>query len=106
MRDGGVKPSVIARFYEHPYSTIANTLLQDKQRNHGESLPRCGPPKFYSNAEERLVLRHVRHFPQDTYAEVIEASAVKFKKDTVKKILEEHGIENLGMIVDMVKVIT
>jgi hypothetical protein len=94
MHDSGVKKAVIQRFYHHPYSTVSDTINKEALRDDGHSLPRTGRPKAYSPAEERLVLRHVRKFPKDTYAEVIKACTVTFKKDTVKKILKEHGIKN------------
>jgi hypothetical protein len=94
MHDGGANKAQIQRFYHHPYSTVLDTISNNQLRNNGHSLPRSGPPKCYSDAEERLVLRHVRKFPKDTYAQVITACAVTFKKSTAKKILKEHGIKN------------
>jgi len=94
MHDGGKNKAHISRYYYHLYSTVINIILNNPLRNNGESLPRTGPPKCYTDAEERLVLRHVRKFPKDTYAQVITAYAVTFKKGTVKKILKEHGIKN------------
>jgi hypothetical protein len=94
MHDGGAKKAVIQRFYSHSYSTVRDTIEKEASRHDGHSLPHIGRPKSYSPAEERLVLRHVRKFPKDTYKEVIKACAVTFKKDTVKKILKEHEIKN------------
>ena len=94
MSDGGAKKAVISRYYNHPYSTVTDTLEKEALRDDGYSLPRSGRPKCYSDAEERLVLRHVRKFPKHIYAEVIKACGVTFKKDTVKKILKAHGIKN------------
>ena len=94
IHDGGAKKAVISRYYNHPYSIVADTLEKEALRNDGHSLPQSGPLKCYTDAEERLVLRHVRKFPKDTYAQVITACAVTFKKDIVKKILKVHGIKN------------
>jgi hypothetical protein len=94
MHDGGAKKAVIQRFYSHPYSTVTDTIRNNELRNNGHSIPRSGAPKCYTDAEERLILRHVRRFPKDTYEQVITACAVTFKKGTIKKILKEHGIKN------------
>lgn len=94
MHDGGANKATIQRFYNHPYSTVADTILKASERENGHSLPRTGRPKSYTPAEERLVLRHARKFPKQTYAEVVKACGVTFKKDTVKRILKEHGIKN------------
>lgn len=94
MHDGGAKKSVIQRFYNHPYSTISDTISKNELRDDGASLPRSGAAKSYSPAEERKVLRHVRRFPKDTYKEVIVACQVTCKKSTIKKILKAHGIKN------------
>jgi len=92
--DGGAKKAVIGRYYNHPYSTVVDTIAKDELRNDGHSLPRSGLLKCYTNVEERLVLWHVRKFPKDTYAQVITVCAVTFKKKTVKRILKAHGIKN------------
>jgi transposase len=94
MSDGGTKKAIISRYYNHPYSIVADTIDKEALRDNGYSLPRTGRPKYYSDTEERLVLRHVQRFPKHIYAEVIKAYRVTFKKDTVKKILKVHGIKN------------
>jgi hypothetical protein len=66
--DGGAKKAIISRYYNYLYSIVADTLEKEALRDDGHSLPRSGPPKCYTDAEERLVLRHIRKFPKDTYA--------------------------------------
>ena len=94
MHDASKKNVEIHRFYSHPTSTIRDTIEKDSLREDGHSAPRSGQPKSWTPAEERRVLRHVRRFPKDTYAEVIKACSVGFKKTIVKKILKLHGIKN------------
>jgi hypothetical protein len=94
MHDAGKKDVEIHRFYSHPYSTVQLTITQDSLREDGHSIPRSGAPKSWTPAEERRVLRHVRSFLKDMYAQVITACSVGFKKTIVKKILKLHGIEN------------
>ena len=94
MHDAGKKDVEIHRFYYHPYLTVQSTIQLAPLREDGYSLPRSGQPKSWTPAQERRVLRHVHRFPKDTYAEVIKACEVGFKKSTVKKILKLHGIKN------------
>jgi hypothetical protein len=94
IHNRGAKKAVISRYYNHPYSTVADTLEKEELRNNGHSLPRSGPVRCYTDAEEQLMLRHVQKFPKDTYAQVITACAVTFKKGTVKKILKAYSIKN------------
>ena len=94
MADGGAKKAMISRYYNHLYSTVTDTIDKEAQRNDGHSIPYTGRLKCYSDAEERLVLRHIRKFPKHIYVEVIKAYGVTFKKDTVKKILKVYRIKN------------
>jgi len=90
----GAKPTEIARDLKLDRSTINYTLYQDELRNDGHSLlqkPRC---KLYTNAEERLCVRHIRFNLKDTYKQVIEACNLRCKRETVKKILKRHSIAN------------
>jgi len=75
-------------------STVQYTLKQDPLRNDGESLPRKPRERSYTDADERVLLRHVRLNPKDTYKQVIIACGLKCKTSTVKKILKKHGIAN------------
>lgn len=52
----GVKKAIISRYYNHLYSTVADTLEKKELYNNGHSLPRSGPAKYYTNIEERLML--------------------------------------------------
>jgi hypothetical protein len=75
-------------------STVQYTLRQDELRNNGQSLPRKPRGKSYTDSEERLLLRHVRLNPKDTYKQVIAACNLSYKPTTVKKILKKHSICN------------
>ena len=94
IHDGGKTKAHISRYYHHPYLIVTEMISNNPLHNNSKSLPQTGTPKCYIDAEERLVLRHVRNFPKDTYAQVITICVVTFKKGTVKKILKEHGIKN------------
>jgi hypothetical protein len=66
----------------------------DALRDEGNSLHRSGAGLSYTEAEERLILRHVRNNPKDTYKQVIDACALSCGRTTIKKILAHHGIAN------------
>jgi hypothetical protein len=84
----------IARDLNLARETVRYTLYQDDIRNDGYSLLRKPCKKSYTDAEERLLIRHVRLNPKDTYNQVIKACGLRCKTTTVKKILKEHGITN------------
>jgi transposase len=94
MTEEGAKSSKIAATLNISRGAIRSTLSLDHLRDEGNPQPRCGPPLRYTPADERNLLRHVRLHPKDTYTQVIEACNLRIKKDTVKKILKRHGIEN------------
>jgi transposase len=74
--------------------TVRYTIAKNPERYDGRTKGRNGRPRQYTDAEERLVLRHVRLNPKDTYTEVLRACGVKFKTSTLKKILRLAGISN------------
>jgi transcriptional antiterminator len=63
----GAKNAQIAKDLNLSNNTIRYTLQQDELRANGESLPRKPRGKSYTDAEERLLIRHVRLNPKDTY---------------------------------------
>jgi hypothetical protein len=94
MHDAGKKNVEIHRFYDHPASTVRDTIFKDSLCEDGHSIPRSGAPKSWTPSKERRVLRHVRRFPKDIYVKVIKACFVGFKKSIIKKILKQYGIKN------------
>jgi len=63
----GAKNAQIAKDLNLSDSTVRYTLQQDELRADGESLPQKPRGKSYTDAEERLLIRHVRLNPKDTY---------------------------------------
>jgi len=94
MRLSGVKYTDIQTTLNITKGALCSTLALDDSRDDGASLPRSGRPLSYSEAEERLVIRHIRKNPKDDYRTVLEACGVGFRKSTLKRILKEHGITN------------
>jgi hypothetical protein len=90
----GRNPYQIARDLKLNRETVRYTLQQDGLRNDGHSLPRKPRKKAYTDHEERLLVRHVRLNPKDTYKQVITACNLRCKITTIKKILKQHGICN------------
>jgi len=66
----GLRKAEIQAVYNHPESTIRKTISLDPLRNQGTFLPRSGRPKKYTAHDKRVLLRHVRLNPKDTYAQV------------------------------------
>ena len=92
--EAGVRPAELTQEYGLEYSTVWRTIQLDLKRHEGESLPKAPRKKSYTEAEERLLLRHIRLNPKDTYAEVKRACRLACSRSTIKKILDEHGIHN------------
>jgi len=90
----GSSPAAIALGLNLSKSTVWDTIHVDSLRVEGHSRLRNGRPKEYSDRDECVILRHVRLFLKDMYAQVIEAIGVGIKKDTIKRILKHHGITN------------
>ncbi|KAG9237379.1 hypothetical protein BJ875DRAFT_454042, partial [Amylocarpus encephaloides] len=91
----GATPTQIAESFELDRGTVRYTIQQDKLRHEGNSIQRPqARKKSYTDADERLLLRHVRTNPKDTYAQVKTACGLTFSTTTIKRILKEHGITN------------
>ena len=90
----GSNPYEIDRVLSLTRSTVQYTLQQDPLRDEGEYLPRKPRNLSYTEHNKRVLLRHVRLNPKDTYKQVITAYRLKCKTSIVKKILKKHGITN------------
>ena len=90
----GAKPSEIAAELKLEYSTVYRTIQLDLARHEGASLHRTPRKKSYTEADERILLRHVRLNPKDTYAMIKIVCGLACSKSTLRKILKEHGITN------------
>jgi transposase len=82
----------IANALNLPKSTVQTTLFLDQLRNHGQSLPRNGAPRAYTDRDERKILRYVRNNPKTKYAKVKEECGVIISTRTIKRILRDNGI--------------
>ncbi|KAG9244278.1 hypothetical protein BJ878DRAFT_567709 [Calycina marina] len=90
----GATPAKLANELQREYSTVFRTIQKDSERHEGRSLPRTSRKKSYSERDERVLLGHARPSPKDSYEQAIKACDLGRKRDTVRKILAEHGIAN------------
>jgi hypothetical protein len=90
----GTKPSEITAKLELEYSTVYRTIQLDLARHEGTSLPQMPRQKSYTEADERILLRHVRLHPKDIYIEIKIACRLACSRSTVQKILKEYRITN------------
>jgi hypothetical protein len=63
----GLKPHAIQGLFKSSCGAIRTTLTQATHRIKGQSLPRSGRPKVYSERDYRHLLQHIRKRPKDTY---------------------------------------
>jgi transposase len=90
----GATPGRISTLLNIPDQTVRDTISQDILRDDHKSKPRTGRPKCYTERDERMLLRHVRQFPKQTYAQVMNETQLGFSRSTVRRILQDHGIAN------------
>jgi hypothetical protein len=91
---GGAKSKSIETFLNVSRGAVRSTQDFDHLRDDGHQQARSGRPKEYSEATVRKIIRHVRQYPKDSYADVIKACNLSIKRTTIKTILSEHGITN------------
>jgi hypothetical protein len=90
----GQNAAIIAAGLKLAIGMVEYTIRQDKLRIDGHTLPKKPRRKTYTPHQERLLVRHVRLHPKDTYAEVIRAYNLDCKTSTIKTILKKYGIAN------------
>jgi len=90
----GYTPTAIALGLNVPSRSIWSTIDMDHKCIEGKSLPCTGRPKSLSNAQERLLIHHLRLFPKDTYQQVKTATGLEISTTTIKKIMKRYGITN------------
>lgn len=88
----GATPAQIAEALNLEYSTVYRTIQQDLLRHEGKSLSRTPRKKSYTEADERILLRHVRIHPKDSYKQIKEGTGVTCSKETIRKIFKAHFI--------------
>jgi hypothetical protein len=66
----GCTPTQIAAAQNITRGTVRSTLRLDPERNEGQSKPRSGQPKLYTDRDEYRILQQVQLHPKCTYADV------------------------------------
>jgi hypothetical protein len=87
LTESGIKPGDIQNLLNVLRGAVRSTLNLDYLHNAGQSQPRSGRPKSYSEATEQLIVRHVRLNLKDTFTELIQALDLVIKCTTIKSIL-------------------
>jgi hypothetical protein len=90
----GLKPHAIQDLFKSSRGAIRTTLTQATHRIKGQSLPRSGRPKVYSERDYRHLLQHIRKRPKDTYQQVRTAIGINFSSATIKRHLVKYHIHN------------
>jgi transposase len=88
----GSSPAEIARTFNLKDSTVRTTLQRAQERDDGHSKPRSGQPRCMSDREERILIRHIRLNPRDTFDQVKTATKLKISTSTIKNICRKVGI--------------
>ena len=81
----GAKPTEIQDLLKITRGALRSTLSLDHLRDEGVSQSRTGRPKVYTEAEERLIICHVRKNPKDSYAQVKKACDLSFVIGLLRK---------------------
>lgn len=89
----GAPRAEIAKTLNLPLTTVKYTLSKASQRHNGESLPRSGRPKEYSERDERAIVRIARRNPRIKYRDLILQAGIDLYRKTIYRILCEHGIK-------------
>ena len=90
----GATPTEIALGCQLDRSTVRYTIQQDPLRFEGQSIAKAFRKRAYTEADERLLIRHVRLYPKQTYTQVKEACGLSCHKDTIRMLLAKHHITN------------
>jgi Transposase len=76
------------------HSTVRYTLNINPYRIDGETLPRAGRPKLYTEKDARRIVRFIRIHPKSTYQDIKQNLHTYLSHDTLGRILADKGIKN------------
>jgi len=89
---GASKTSIASSLSCHR-NTIDYTLQKSTSRENGESLPRSGQPKSYTERDERSILRIIRTNPKITLKKLKEEVEGDFSRWTLARIFDKYNIK-------------
>lgn len=92
LSEGGLSQRAIAKRFNLARTTVQSTLYVQQDRVNNKSKPRPGQPKKHDARALNRILRFVRMHPKKTYAMVKAELDLPFSRDTLRRILEPHGI--------------
>jgi hypothetical protein len=99
QRFQGASLGQIANAFELKKSTIQYTIEKAIERPEGHSKPCPGQPKVLSDRDERILHRHIRLHPKDTFEQIKKAPAnpKKFEQGPRKNIRKTSNSKNKHM---------
>lgn len=94
MVDSGSSISSIQAQYSLSRKAVRGTIAQDSLRQEGQSLPRSGCPRTYSDRDERHMLRNLRLFPKSTFDDCCKETGLEMSNSTIKRLAKKHGLQH------------
>lgn len=89
--ESGVSMTHISQTLGIPLSTVSETIKRNPERINGESSPRSGRPKSYTERDRRHIIRIIRRDPFITYPALRLRAGLDISSTTFLKILKESG---------------
>lgn len=93
-RGEGASFERIEKVHNIPKRTAQTTVKRASIRTNGESLPRSGRPKKYTDCDERHVVHYVRNNPKAKYRQIKEDLDLDISTRTLRRILQKWHIQN------------
>lgn len=94
MVDSGSLISSIQAQYSLSRKAVRGTIAQDSLRQEGQSLPRSGCPRTYSDRDEQHMLRNLRLFPKSTFDDRRKETGLEMSNSTIKRLAKKHGLQH------------
>ena len=93
-RGEGASYGRIEKTYQIHRDTARSTVHSASVRINGESLPRSGRPKKYTERDERHVIYYARHNPKAKYRQIQNDLNLDLSPRTFNRILQQCHIQN------------
>jgi hypothetical protein len=94
MVDSGSSISSIQAQYSLSRKVVRGTITQNSLRQEGQSLPRSGCPRTYSERDQRHMLRNLRLFQKSTFDDRRKETGLEMSNSTIKRLAKKHGLQH------------
>ena len=95
LAENGHSIAYIMGRYKVSRGAVRYTIDHEASRPEtNESVLRPSAKKLYNQLDKRNILRHAHAQPQDTYAQLVQATGVTCSHKVIRHILHGHGIVN------------